>query len=163
SQYSAGAAQYVGAPKGQSAGAGDLAVYLGDASTTDRQGVAVEVDRTGDGVAALGIGKPLVAREGQRQADHRGIARGDADGHFNEQPGGQRDGVAGQLITRRSQVNGVERRAGGEVVDVRGPGGAEREDEVVAGLRGDVARPIGGGGPPVVGAAAVPGGHGRGE
>jgi hypothetical protein len=56
-----------------------------------------------------------------------------------------------------------ESGAGGEVVDVGELLRGFREDQVIARMWRDVTDPVGGGGPVVVGAAAVPGGDGRGE
>src|SRR5207253_11257211 len=122
---------------------------------------AVQVDGAGQQVrTGVAVVDGLVAREGERQADHGAAGEGLIP---ESQPGGERNGVASQLVADAVDGDGVKRGTGGEVVDIRQLSNAGREDEVVAGLRGDVGGPVSGGGPVVVGAAAVPGGHGRSE
>src|SRR5207249_3509121 len=103
------------AGEGDAAGAADIS---GDGAPLidgrKRQGVAVQVDRAGQQVrTGVTVVDGLVAREAERQADH-GAAR---EGLIPEsQTGGQRDGVARQLVTNGVDGDGVKRGTGGEVV-----------------------------------------------
>jgi len=71
--------------------------------------------------------------------------------------------VAADPVIGPAQVDAVENRPGDKVVDIGQPRGPSGKDEIVPGVRAEVADPIGGGRPIVVRAAAVPGGDRGGE